>query len=141
MATPRLQLADKLIFAMVAVALVAILIGASIAHAHHLTLGNTFFFFGYCALFALPSVAGLHIFFNESRTPRAILWVESIVVGILVMLATQVLALELISDTPAALLSLGLGIAFALLPLFSREKSWQPTSPSASSPLPRTPVK
>jgi hypothetical protein len=119
-ALPRLQPADKGIFAMVASSLVAILLGMLLAHMHKNLLGDILFFLGFTALFALPSVVGLHIYFNESRTPPAILWVESILVGILVMLATQILFLDIVSDTPAAIASLALGISFALLPLFSR---------------------
>jgi hypothetical protein len=119
-ALPRLNTFDKWIFAMIAFAVVSIILGTRFAHTHHLILGYIFFFCGFTTLWALPSVAGLHIFFNASHSPSAILWVESILVGILVMLATQILFLDIVSDTPAAIASLALGISFALLPLFSR---------------------
>jgi hypothetical protein len=117
---PELKPADKWIFAMAAFALVSIIVGTRLAHTHHEILGDVFFFLGFSTLFALPSVAGLHIIFNESRSSTAILWVESILVGILLMLATQVLALSMFGDTGAAILSLTLAVAFSLLPLFTR---------------------
>jgi hypothetical protein len=71
----------------------------------------------------LPSIVGTHIYYNASRTPSAILWVESILVGVLLMLGTQTLALNIVGDTAASIVSLGLGVAFALLPLFSRNRA------------------
>src|SRR5580698_216671 len=95
---PELKPADKWIFAMAAFALVSIIVGTRLAHTHHEILGDVFFFLGFSTLFALPSVAGLHIIFNDSRSSTAILRVESILVCILLMLAA----------------------AFSLLPLFTR---------------------
>jgi hypothetical protein len=120
---PELKPADKWIFAMAAFALVSIIVGTRLAHTHHELLGDIFFFLGFSSLWALPSIAALHIIFNEARSALTILWVESILVGILVMLAAQVLALNLFGDTGAAILSLTLAIAFALLPLFTRTHS------------------
>jgi len=120
---PELKPADKWIFAMAAFALVSIIVGTRLAHTHHEFFGDVFFFLGFSSLWALPSIAALHIIFNEARSALTILWVESILVGILVMLAAQVLALNLFGDTGAAILSLTLAIAFALLPLFTRTHS------------------
>lgn len=117
---PQLKPADKWIFAMAAFALLSIIVGTRLAHTHHEILGDIFFFLGFASLWTLPSIAGLHIIFNSAHSATSILWVESILVGILVMLATQVLALDLFGDTVAAILSLTLAIAFALLPLFTR---------------------
>jgi uncharacterized membrane protein len=119
-ALPRLNPIDKWIFAMIVFTVASILIGTRLAHTHRVFVGDIFFFFGFTSLWALPSIAGPHIYFNSVRTPSAILWIESILVGILVMLAAQVLALNIVGDTAAASISLGLGIAFMSLPLFSR---------------------
>jgi uncharacterized membrane protein len=122
-ALPRLNAIDKWIFAMIAFSVVSIILATRFAHTHRIILGDFLFFFGFTSLFALPSIAGPHIYFNSVRTESAILWVESTVVGILVMLATQVLALEVFGDTTSAVLSLGLGIAFMSLPLFSHTRT------------------
>ena len=122
-ALPPLKPIDKWIFAMAAFSVVAIILGTRFAHTHHEILGDIFFFCGFTTLWALPSVAGTHIYFNTPRTPSAVLWVESLLVGILVMLAAQVLALTVFDDRVAAALSLTAGAAFALLPLVSRHSA------------------
>jgi len=123
---PRLARIDKWIFAMIALAPIAILIATRLAHTHQQVPADVYFFGVSVLLWALPSVVGMHIYFNTARTPTAILWVQSILVAVLLMLSTQTLALNIVGDTAASILSLGLGIGFALLPLFSRNRRQNP---------------
>ncbi|MGD0305520.1 MAG: hypothetical protein ABSC71_11900 [Candidatus Acidiferrales bacterium] len=123
---PRLKPADKWIFAMIALAPVAILLATRLAHTHQEIPAGVYFFCVSTLLWALPSIVGTHIYYNASRTPNAILWVESILVGVLLMLGTQTLALNIFGDTAASILSLSLGVSFALLPLFSRNRHQNP---------------
>ena len=65
----------------------------------------------------------MHIIRNRTRSSRSLLWIESVIVGVLVALVTQVLALIRFGDTAAACVSLATGAAFALLPFFFRPRS------------------
>ncbi|MGA8038140.1 MAG: hypothetical protein WA823_00055 [Candidatus Acidiferrales bacterium] len=119
----RIARIDLVIFAMIVFAPAVLVVGLSLAHSRHEIASQIALYACLPAFLMLPLVTAVHIIRNRTRSSRSLLWIESVIVGVLVALVTQVLALNRFGDTAAACVSLATGAAFALLPFFFRPRS------------------